>query len=167
MVDDHISTLIKDTHEDPDLQRVFYDLVCRSALRKLCICTVKEIIFTRLTKSEEEKGSSNCETKDEYLEKEDDISYILWTDTEEAFIHAASSIWYTPKGEVYYSWISEEEHNMRMLFYTFVDGSLTLIKDGNFGIKKGDMLSHQDYDKKFIFLEKSEAYHPDRLGGIL
>lgn len=42
---------------------------------------------------------------------------------------------------------------MRMLFYTFVDGILTLIKDGNFEINNRDML-------KFIFSEKSEGYHP-------
>lgn len=55
----------------------------------------------------------------------------------EAFIYATSRIRYTTKGNVYYSWIAKEEKDMKMSFYTFVDGTLTHIRDGESGIKIG------------------------------
>lgn len=75
-------------------------------------------------------------------------------DEEETFVHTASDIRYWLKQKVYYFYVSDKEHDYRVLYYTFIDSYLTLIQYG-FPGKKNNVVLMIKNGTKVLFLMKT------------
>lgn len=90
---------------------------------------------------------------------------IFWDDIDEALIHRPSGLRYTPKFSVFHKYVSNDSHDFRVLFYApSADGlPITLNGEGYLGEVNKILLSDQEWDRSFIFIENSLGYHSNLL----
>lgn len=89
------------------------------------------------------------------------IDDIIWDEQAECYIHVANDIRYDPVTNSFYKWISQEKHDFWVLVYTPVEGSLKLLDSGEIWQNNSTLLSEDDWDKSYLYLENFEGYHLD------
>lgn len=68
----------------------------------------------------------------------------------------ASGIRFWPMLNVYYSYVSDKEHDHRVLYCKFVDDSSNVIQEGVPGARNKEMIKDREWDISFIFTKKLE-----------